>query len=296
MKLLVVGCSGQLGSDYLKIGPALGHEVGGLDYPELDLGDPQGIHRILSGRDFDVLINTAAYHGPEAYRDPSPDLFFSINVFGPFHLSRFAMERDASFITFSTDYVFSGNADPGREGFSESDRPIPANLYAASKLAGENLTRADNPRAYVFRVASLYGPKGCKAKAGSNFVEMVITKLSSGQSLEVVDDIRMSPTSTCAVVKKSLQVVEEERSGLYHLAGSGSCTWYEFASEIAEAMGFDPALVNRATTKTVHQELRRGRNTALRNDELLAGGFGDLPHWRQHLLSYLEDRDNRRAE
>ena len=63
MKFLVIGSSGQLGSDYMRLLPRLGHDVEGLSRPEIDLACPASILEVLGRGAFDVVINVAAYHG-----------------------------------------------------------------------------------------------------------------------------------------------------------------------------------------------------------------------------------------
>lgn len=290
MRLLVIGSTGQLGSDFMRFADELDYQAEGIEYPDIDLADPASIERALADRTFDVVVNTAAYHAQDAYKDETTDRYYAINVFGPFHLARVAAQKNAVVATYSSDYVFSGNDEPSGEGFTETDLPIPANLYSASKLAGENLLRVKSPGSFIFRVASLYGHEGCKAKNRSNFVEMVISKLSAGEPMKIVNDIRMSPTSTESVVRASARVFKKGDPGLYHMAGAGSCTWYEFAQAAAEMMNLPLDLLTPSNSTEVVQEIKRGNNTALVNARLKSSGIGDLDHWRKHLQTYITGR------
>lgn len=286
----MIGATGQLAQDYIHFAPELGVEVEAVDFPEIDITKPSTIANTLDDRRFDALINTAAYHGYEAYKDKRPEMYYAVNVFGPFNLAEYAKKRDVKLVHFSTDYVFSGNPFAPREGFTEEDHPIPVNLYAASKLAGEQIIPVVWSKHFIFRIASLYGFAGCKAKNRSNFVEMVIAKLSSEEPMQVVDDIHMSPVSTRAVVYKSMEVIQSEKFGLYHLAGAGQCTWYTFAAEIARLSGLRTDILSPSTSQHVEQDIVRGENTAMRNQRLVESGFKDLHPWQSHLEVYLEER------
>jgi len=290
VRLFIIGSTGQLGSDFLLMADELGIEVDGIHYPEIDLSDISSIENALADRKYDIIVNTAAYHGYDAYKDESPERYYAINVFGLYHLGKIAAERNAGIVTFSTDYVFSGNSEPTSGGFSENDPPIPANIYSASKLAGEKLLRVVHPDSYIFRVASLYGRKGCRAKNDSNFVEMVISKLSSGEEMTIVNNILMSPTSTESVIRKGIEVLQTCQPGLYHLAGQGGCTWYEFAVAVAELMDLPLNLLKPSTSDEVEQEIARGKNTVLINSKLRESKAGDMEHWRKSLELYLSQR------
>ena len=289
MKLIVIGSRGQLGSDFMRYQADLGYEAIGLTSAEIDIGSRESITRALAGRKCDYIVNTAAYHGYAAYKDASPQRYYEVNVFGPMFLAGWASTEGAGLVHFSTDYVFSGNL-PSTDGFTEREVPIPANLYAASKLAGEGAVQASLDRHMIFRVASLYGVAGCRAKNNSNFVEGIIHKLTLGEKIEVIDDIRMSPTSTRSIVEKSVEVMKRHAYGLYHLAGSGSASWYDFAVEIAAETDHDPSRIVASSSKQISQDIRRGNNTALVNSLLVERGFSDLRGWKDHLRVYLKDR------
>jgi len=288
MKLLVIGSDGQLGTEYVRRADSLGYQT--VEPAEkLDVADEASIARALDGLEFDVIVNTAAYHGYRAYADHSPQRHLAVNAHGPYYLGRYAERRGKTLLHFSTDYVFSGSSASRAGGFRETDRPEPANLYAASKLAGESLIAIATKRFYVCRVASLYGSRGCKAKKRSNFVDTVLARLSNGETMEVVDDIVMSPTSAISVVRKTAELITTGQFGLYHLAGSGSCSWYDLAVEIARHRGLPRDLLVPKPSRDVKHGVERGNNTALANANLIESGLADLPPWQTSLHEYLAD-------
>lgn len=290
MRLLVLGANGQLGSDFNYYADQLGYETVGLTHEDVEVTNRDRLFATLSRASFDVIINTTAYQGPKAYRDSSPTAFYEVNAYAPYYLAEFAAEYDKILVHFSTDFVFSGCTPAAAHAFSEQDLPNPANLYAASKLAGEALIPLATGSYFVFRLASLYGATGSRAKEHSNFVKTVVKNLSNNEPVRVVDDVRSSPTSTKSVVFKAAEVMNTEKYGLYHLAGSGSCTWYEFAVEIAVQMGLPVDLVEPSSTHEVTQEVKRGNNTSLRNQRLIDEGFEDLAPWQENLREYLRER------
>ena len=293
MKLLVIGYDGQLGYDFMQYSDDLDYEVIGLNEDDFDVSKREDVFSKLSKLDFDTIINTSAYHGYKAYKDNSPKKFYSVNTFGPYYLAEYARMNDRILVHFSTDYVFSGNMLQKSKSFTENDLPKPANLYASSKLAGENIIPLICNKYYIIRIASIYGHKGCKAKNNSNFVEMVIGKLENNEIMEVVDDIIMSPTSTKTIVEWTINIIEKSKFGLYHLAGSGSCSWYEFAKEICAYLNYPSDLIQKSSTKEVKQEIQRGKNTSLKNLKFIDSNISDLPNWKKNLYEYLDERSIR---
>jgi dTDP-4-dehydrorhamnose reductase len=138
-------------------------------------------------------------------------------------------------------------------------------------------------------VASLYGATGSRAKGASNFVKMVLGKARLRESLSIVNDQTMSPTATIAVADKTFDLVSAETPfGVYHMAGRGSCTWYELAIEIMRIAELDISVRPVATeADDPGSVFRRPRYTALDNAALRAVGLGDLPDWRESLREYV---------
>ena len=193
-------------------------------------------------------------------------------------------------VHFSTDYVFSGQICTDDYSFTELDLPKPNILYGSSKLAGETIIPTITKNYFTFRIASLYGHRGCKSKNRSNFPELVLQTLQSNEEITVVDDIFMSPTSTKSIVDRTVDLLDSGKCGLYHLSGSGRCSWYEFALRIADYEGYKQEQVIRSPTKSIQQATDRGQNTSLENRSLVERGFRNLSPWEDNLYEYLEIR------
>ena len=77
----------------------------------------------------------------------------------------------------------------------------------------------------------------------------------------------MSPTWTRPVAVKTLELVQAGAAfGLYHMAGSGSCTWHAFAAEIPRLAGLH-APIQRAPDppRNLGSPVARPAYTALDN-------------------------------
>jgi dTDP-4-dehydrorhamnose reductase len=287
-KVVVVGADGQLGTDLVRAGKELNLDLVSLTQTDIEITDHASIEKALSDLDPEAILNTAACHSADQRTPAEQEAFFRVNALGAWNLARFCRQHYALLVHYSTDYVF------GREimrirPYSEEDAPCPVNIYGASKLAGEYLIRSFCPKHYVIRVASLYGSTGCLAKGNSNFVKMVLTKARKGQNLKVVNDQFMSPTWTRAAARKTFELINSGAAyGLYHMAGSGYCTWYEFAREILRIADLSVAIEPRATVEEGPGEVfLRPRWTALGNCKLRQAGLTDLPDWRECLEEYI---------
>ena len=66
--------------------------------------------------------------------------------------------------------------------------------------------------------------------------------------------------------------------------------------EVAKNMEFSLDLIERSSTKEVKQEVERGKNTSLHNENLKINGFDDLEDWKESLKEYIEARKLRKEE
>jgi dTDP-4-dehydrorhamnose reductase len=122
-----------------------------------------------------------------------------------------------------------------------------------------------------------------------NFVETMLKKGRAGDALRVVNDQRLTPTSTRELARKLAELIETDHYGLYHITANGDCTWYEFAREIFTIMRMD---INLAPTiqKEYRAPAMRPAYSVLRNSHLQQLGMDDLKDWRDALRDYLAIR------
>ncbi len=288
---VVLGSNGQLGQDFVRVAKARGEQITSLTHAEVEVTDATSVQTVLSRLKPRVVVNTTAAHGAQQATSGEQAEFFNVNALGAWHLARWCWQNEATLVHYSTDYVFG--AEPDRaQPYTEADVPCPVNLYGASKLAGEKLIAAFCPQHYILRIASVYGAAGARAKNNSNFVKMTLGKIRAGENMKVVNDQWMSPTWTKATAEKTLDLLAQSAPpGLYHLAGQGACTWYDFAREIVRLTGDKISVEPAITTANQSADLfLRPRYTALDNANLRRAGLGDLPTWAESLQTFMQDQ------
>ncbi len=290
-RIAIVGATGQLGRDLAAEARQRGLETVVFGHDAIEVGDVSSIERAFATSRPTVVLNTAAVHGAQFYSAAEQDAFFRVNAIGAFNLARWCATHAASLVHFSTDYVFGGDRRRSQP-YTEDDPPAPLNVYGASKLAGEQMVAASCAAHYIVRVASLYGAGGCRAKNDSNFVELVLRKAARREAMTMVTDQVMSPTATRDVAERAFDLLEVRApSGVYHLAGRGQCSWYDFAREIVRQAGLDAEIAATATPDEAAGAIFiRPRYTALDNAAVRRTGLPDLPDWRDGLASYLAAR------
>ena len=278
--ILVVGSEGMLAHDLLELLEQVRIEedlrVLRGDLSELDITDPDGLMRAVKRARPDVIINCAAYtdvDGCEADQEQA----MAVNGAGPGNLARAANEVSAKLVHVSTDFVFDGT----KEGaYHEQDEPAPAGFYGVSKLEGEKQV-ASIARDYVIvRSAWLFGVQGkCFPKA-------ILKSARQGKALQVVDDQRGSPTHSADLAQALWRLVQADAKGLFHGAGAGSCTWFEFAEEICRQARLE-ATIEPIDSNQLDRPAARPANSVLDSSRLMETAGFEFPSWRQGLHAFL---------
>jgi dTDP-4-dehydrorhamnose reductase len=282
MKIAIIGADGQLGSDVVKV---LRHdEVVPLFYPGFDVTATSAMRGALAEIAPDIVINTAAFHRVDECED-LPEKAFQVNALAVRELALAARDIGFGLVHFSTDYVFDGRL---RRPYTEDDAPNPLSAYGVSKLAGEFFVRALLDRHFLVRTCGLYGEAGSKEK-GYNFVDRMISDTEAGKVLHVVDDQRVTPTSTAELAERLSALIRTPHYGLYHLTNEGSCTWFEFARMIFSLLG-RPARLEAVDSRTRGAKARRPAYSVLENKRAKDIGLPDFSPWPDALRDYLRKR------
>jgi dTDP-4-dehydrorhamnose reductase len=282
MKLLIIGRTGQLGSMLIKVATSSGHNVFAPDKNELDISDNESFIEKVKQFLPDVVINTAAFHNV-LLCETEQIKAFQLNCIAVKNMAEISNKFNSWFISFSTDYVFSGEK---REPYKESDVPAPIQIYGLSKLAGEYAALAYSNKSIIIRTCGLYGSQGASSKGG-NFVENRIKDSEKTAFIEISSDQTVSPTYAGDLSKAVLQLIEHpaKEPGIYHLVNEGYCTWYEFTKEIFKILQIDTEVVP-VDRKGRTGNMRRPLFSALKNEKAAKLGI-TLPGWRDGLYSYL---------
>ena len=233
LRILLIGRSGQLGWELQRCLAPLGEMVT-YDYPEIDLGKPASLPSLVRGVNPQVIFNAAAYTNVDK-AESEVELARQINAVAPGVLAEEAKRLNAAFIHYSTDYVFDG-----RKGapYVESDAPHPLNVYGKTKLEGEQAIQAAGGAYLILRTSWVYSMRQ------GGFVSKVLQWSRQQEVLRVVDDQISGPTSARLLAEVTALILAQgrddpvgyirEKAGLYHLAGSGACSRFEWAQAILE--------------------------------------------------------------
>jgi dTDP-4-dehydrorhamnose reductase len=288
-RILILGETGQVATALMARLPADGHEVECAGRAVVDLGDPVAARALVLARRPEVVINAAAYtavdraEGDEAAAE-------ALNASGPAAAAAAAAELGATFIHFSTDYIFDGSKGLP---YLETDEPCPLGVYGRSKLQGERAIAAANPRHVIIRTAWVCSP------TGSNFLKTMLRLAGDRPSLGVVSDQRGRPTfaadlaEAVAVILQGLPKTDkDDRWGVFHAVSQGETTWCGFATAImdgSKARGGPWAEIRPITTADYPTPARRPPDSRLSTERLETIYGVRLPDWRDSLAACLDE-------
>lgn len=283
MKILLIGATGQLGTDLTETFRKRGDEVVPLAHSEVDVRHSGKLTAAVVESKPDVVVSTAAFHKVEEC-EKQPLVAFDVNAIGASNLGLACKVAGCAVVFFSTDYVFG---DTRRRPYSEADLPEPLNVYGVSKLSGEHLIAFSCERHFIVRTCGLYGLAGSSGKGG-NFVENMLKKASTGGQIKVVDDQVLTPSYTVDVAEAVAQLIPTERYGTYHISNEGECSWHRFTQEIFRLQGL-PADLIPVTTDHFFSPVRRPRYSVLSKQKLYNVSI-QMPVWEDALRRYLASR------
>jgi dTDP-4-dehydrorhamnose reductase len=268
-----------------------GHEVVGtyattpyLGLTHIDAADLTSAANWLRAQRPAVVLYPAGFTWVDGCeRDPARAA--AANIEQPLNLARAARDAGAMFVYFSTDYVFDGKHGP----YSEDSPTNPLSVYGRSKCDAEVVLAATmGDRGLIVRTSWVFGPE----RQGKNFAYQLVRTLSAGKELACPSDQFSNPSYGPNVARAVVQLVEQGRAGLVHLAGPELLDRIAFARAIARGFALDPELIVPRKTAELGQTAARPLNGGLLTTRLDAW----LPGAMRPLSECIDDFRARLAE
>ena len=275
MRLLITGSAGMLGQDLVAAARAAGHEVLAFPRAELDIVDASAVAQALSAAHPDVVVNCAAWTNVDGAEIDEASALMA-NGAGAGNVARAAAATGAWTVHVSSDYVFDGSK---RDPYVESDPVNPLSAYGRTKLAGERAVAEGAPgRHTIVRSSWLFGA------GGPCFPATILRLAGERDELNVVNDQVGCPTFTGHLASALVEIGARRTSGILHVAGGGTCSWFEFAHEIVSRAGL-ACEVKPCTTAEMPRPATRPAYSVLRSER------GDeaprLSEWTQGLSAFM---------
>ncbi len=275
--MLITGAGGLVGS-------ALSASIPGavrLGHADLDVTDRDSVRSAVRSLSPELIINTAVIGVDECQR--RPDLARAVNVDGPAHLAEAAEAIGATFLHFSSNYVFDGNRE--REPYTIKDEPRPSNVYGRTKLDGERVALERCSRSFIIRTSWVYG------RGKNSFLATVADNLRRGNRVQAISDTWASCTYVADLVQRVLEIVDRGVFGTYHVVNDGVCSYETFAREAARLVSVPEEIVDHLIEVTSEEQMQREaprpRYTPMRCLRSEGLGLPPMRSWQAALADYV---------
>ena len=294
MKILLLGCGGQVGWELQRSLAVLG-DVVALDHDSQhlcgDFANPEGVAQTVRTVRPDVIVNAAAHTAVDK-AESEPELARLLNATTPGVLAREANTLNTLLVHYSTDYVFDGSGDAPRD---EQTPVAPLSVYGQTKLEGEQLIQASGCRYLIFRTSWVY------AARGGNFAKTMLRLAQEREHLTVINDQWGAPTGADLLADVTAHAIRHlqtrpQDAGLYHCVAGGETTWHAYAKYvIAQAQQAQSAIKFKATeiapvpTSAFPTPAARPHNSRLDTRKLQTTFGLRLPDWQQGVARMLRE-------
>jgi dTDP-4-dehydrorhamnose reductase len=282
-KILITGANGQLGwelGQLAKSYPAFEFVL--VDRSKLDLTFPETFEKIIHSIAPDCIVNTAAYTAVDK-SETEKELSYTVNATAVQALASICKNLAIPFITYSTDYVFDGEAT---QPYTISTKVDPVNYYGSTKAAGESMAMEANEDTIIIRTSWVF------SSHGNNFVKTMMRLMKERAQLNIVADQKGRPTYAKDLAIATMQMIEAMNAGksikgVYHYANQGETTWYDFAAKIKAIAGLT-CEVQPIETKDFPTPAKRPAYSVLDTSKIEQDLAIDIRHWEDALKDCID--------
>ena len=228
--LLIIGKTGTLGRALEKICKLRSIPFVSLGRRDVDILSEESIIRAVEKYKPWAVVNATGFVRVDEAEENAGECH-RVNAVAPSLLARVTRLYGMQLVSFSSDLVFNGDKS---SPYHEDDVVLPLNVYGESKARGEQMILSENERSLVIRTSAFFGPWD-----KFNFVYSVLEALKTGEQIDMVDDVMVSPTYVPDLCNAAMDLLIDEEKGIWHVSNTGNTSWAAFGSIIAAKAGYN---------------------------------------------------------
>jgi dTDP-4-dehydrorhamnose reductase len=282
--ILITGASGQLGNELKVVSKNFyGYDFIFTDIDTLDLTSPEQTSEFIKKSKPDWIINCAAYNLVDK-AETEPEMAMLINSTAVKNITEVIQGTECKFIHISSDYVYNGESNVPYNEYSLTN---PLSAYGRSKLAGEKQALV-HQGSMIIRTSWLY------SSFGNNFVKTILKHGKEKESLRVVFDQTGTPTYAADLAGAIMSIISGVirnqialNAGIYNYSNEGTCSWYDFAVEIAKEAGLS-CRIDPVLTKDYQMAAQRPAYSVMDKSKIKDNYNLSIPHWRSSLIKCIK--------
>ncbi|MEK7616880.1 MAG: SDR family oxidoreductase [Patescibacteria group bacterium] len=259
-RIVFTGITGLLGGYFLK-GGDLNFEITGVSSKDFNISDKKKVLDFVNDLNPRIIVH-AASAGNVDYCEKHPDEAYAVNVEGTRNIIEAAKKINAKIIFLSSNAIYDGDSAP----YDEKKIPNPVDIYGKTKVEGEKLIIKSDLKYVILRLITMYGwpQKGGR----QNPVTWMIDNLKREQRINVVNDIYNNHLWAGQAAEALWEVIRENISGVYNIAGADCISRYDLALKVAEVFGLDQSLISPVTSDFFKNIAKRPKNTCFNTSKM----------------------------
>lgn len=246
--ILIIGASGLLGSKIAKYYINAGSKViatfqkhniyledSNLTPLKLNIIDDESIEGVLKLYKPDAIIHCAGLTNVDVC-EVNEELAYKVNAYSVRILSQYAQKNKSKFVYISTDHLFDG-----KQPFAtEKSTPYPLNIYARSKLLGEEISMQEYPASLIVRT-NFFG-KGMDWR--QSFTDWLWFQLRSGKRLNLFQDSYFSPIAISYLIECIDQLMQKNATSIFNVCGAERISKFDFGIKFCRYFHLDQSKVS----------------------------------------------------
>ena len=268
-KLIIIGASGLLGSNWAKYALGKYNVYLGLNKRKISIDGTKSIFLNIFNEDElkkklekinpSIVINCSGLTNVELCEKNEKEAY-KLNSLIPGVLSKICNDLNYKFIQISTDHIFCGT----KKYRKETEFPEPKNIYAKSKLLGEQKALENNKNSLVIRT-NFYG-KGPAYRP--SFSDFIVNNLINGHQINLFNDMFYTPIHINELLNNVHSLLNINSSGIFNVVSDHRISKYDFGILIAKKLNLDVDLIKMAKLSERKDLTVRPFDLSLTNEKL----------------------------
>lgn len=269
LKILITGGSGLLALNWACLERETCKVVLALHKRNVNLQGVKSIFASLDSKDDvlsvinthlpDIVVHTAGLTNVEKCQE-SKKLAYSINSKIASNVALACNEAGVKLVYISTDHLFSGEVPL----LPEDAVPNPVNVYAESKLSGEQKVITHNVNALIIRTNFF----GWGHEFRQSFSDWIYTNLKSNKEITLFDDVYFTPILIDTLAEYVHELLALNMTGIFNVVSDERMSKYEFGLLICEKFGLSKQLIKRGSISSIRTLAPRPKDMSLSNNKL----------------------------
>ncbi len=218
------------------------------------------LDKIINKYNIDIVINCVGLTNVEECEN-NQDLAFYLNGYLPGQIAKITSNLNVKLIHISTDHLFDGTSKKNKE----SNLVCPLNIYAKSKIIGENEVLKNDKKSLIIRT-NFFG-NGPSYK--SSFSDKIISSLKNKQEIHLFNNVFYTPIHVHVLADSIFKLIEMNKTGIFNISSSERITKYDFGLLIAEAINEDKGLLVPISIEDKTDLVLRPKDMSLDNRKFL---------------------------